>query len=195
MPPDPRDITPQGLPVGWYDATKDGSNFSLGCLKYVFIAAAVFFSIIVLTDTLGSPNPVTSRQQDELPAPAPAPNEETTEYTRKETRDLSAGDCYSNEISPKTVILQTCAESHDGEVVGIATLKEGVFPAGGVSDQRAAAACGAHFSTGIRRRLSDESLMFNSSRPGEEEWNAGDRSIVCMIERGFHEAPLVGRLS
>ncbi|MEU7745455.1 septum formation family protein [Nonomuraea sp. NPDC049158] len=183
---------------------KDGSNFSFGCLKYVFIAGFLFFGFVVLATSRGPSDPTSigqsQRPSEQAPGAsdsslAPAPNEGFTEPPQKDSRKLSVGECYSDGVSPQAVFSQSCAESHDGEVVGIAAFDEEDFPAGGISEQWAASACGAYFSDSVKRQLSDESLMFNSSRPSEAGWEAGDRSIICMVERGFHEAPLVGRLS
>jgi len=194
MPPDPRDINSRGLPVGWYDVMKDGSNFSFGCLKYVFIAGFLFFSFVVLSTSHRSSDPVSQSTGEPASAVAPAPNEGFKEPPQQESRELSAGECYDNGESPLAVFLQSCTDSHDGEVVGIATYDARDYPTGGISDQQAERACGAYFSDSVRQRLSDESLMFNSSRPSPASWKNGDRSIVCMIERGFHEPPLPGRL-
>ena len=109
-------------------------------------------------------------------------------------RKLAVGDCFDLGMTTDAVYSQPCDGSHDGEVTARPEQAAGNYPGAKVLQSQIDAACHDSLGGDVQARLTDEQLALQVVIPNPVDWASGDRSGICLVSRGTHEAPLEGRL-
>ena len=129
-------------------------------------------------DYSGSPEPVSSYSTDPT----------TT------VDDLAVGDCF-DDGNAEGVVRLPCTVAHDGEIIGIVTLREGPYPGDNGVDKAADRACTHDFTKYVGKSVDDSELDLYYWPPNEDLWNDDDRVVVCdATYRGDAYAKLTGTI-
>ena len=112
--------------------------------------------------------------------------------------NLEQGTCYNDteeggaEGTVKRVEPVDCGEPHQAEVVGIDTLDEGPFPGAESLIETASATCPDLFEAYTGRAYADAPEDLVPMLPSEENWDGGDRRILCVARAS---EPMTGSLA
>lgn len=96
---------------------------------------------------------------------------------------LAKGDCFVDfNPSQSSFELLDCQEPHDAEVFVSSPLPPGPYPGTEAVDQIADDLCfGDRFEEFVGLAYADSAIFSLRSRPTEETWNLGDRTINCIL--------------
>jgi hypothetical protein len=182
--PIPRDVTPQGRPVGWSEAK--ASTFSLPVVLKM-LGCVWLLTLVISTTVLLSGGQQATGVGTVVPGTAnPAPATTFSPAVEIDLRTLERGDCYYSAIDPDRGSVTSCADAHDGEVVGSVPLA----PQSALSDAQLGALCRPLLTAGLIHLVDEEVLALTWSLPA-----AGSDTLTCRLERGIHVAPLEGPLA
>jgi hypothetical protein len=173
VPIDPRDLTPQGLPVGWSDA-RPGTFTLRGVLKamgWAWAIGVLFLGFVTLTGGAGASGSTTPPAYSSSESPQAV-----------DIATIAAGGCYNSEIDPGRGVAVPCSGYHDGEVLGTFSPPGAV----GLGDDQLAGLCRTLLTPGAAAQLDQEALALDWS------FSAGGDDVTCRVERGTHEPPLEG---
>jgi len=195
-----RDLTPQGLPVGWSDSSlaKGGSEpvFGGGCLLFLLKLMGILILASIGLTAFGQ---VAQWVSGERSAPAPTttataaagaaapPAAPAADVPPVPLQALAVGRCYWREIDAQTVRPTSCTDSHDGEVAAVVPVAADGAPSG----TDAITQCSQQVPPALSRYLATLELViaFDVPPPGSSG------NLVCLVERGEHEPPLSVPLS
>ena len=108
--------------------------------------------------------------------------------------DLAVGDCF-DDGNAEGVVRLPCTIAHDGEIIGIVTLREGPYPGDNAVDKAADRACTHEFTKYVGKSVDDSELDLYYWPPNEDQWNDDDRVVVCdATYRGDAYAKLTGTI-
>jgi hypothetical protein len=97
--------------------------------------------------------------------------------------DLRLGDCVrdvTEGVSVTTLFVVSCGDPHEGEVVGLFDLPSGGYPGADAVDKQAGDGCADRLDAYAPGKKNLDVFYFS---PLEEDWSAGDRSVICMAVR------------
>jgi hypothetical protein len=184
VPIDPRDLTPQGRPVGWSAA--EASTFSLPVVLKVLGCVGLLTLVISGTMMYSGGREVTGVGSVAPGTAYPVPATTFSPAVEIDLRTLRRGDCYDSAIDPDRGSAASCADAHDGEVVGSVPLR----PPTELSEAQLAALCRPLLTAGLIHLVDEEVLTLTWSLP-----TAGSTALTCRLERGIHEPSLQGPLA
>jgi hypothetical protein len=176
-------------PAGWTpppwspDAadTRPSWRPALVMIGYVVLIVLIGIGIglwATVDDYSGSPEPVSSYSTDPTTTVA----------------DLAVGDCF-DDGNAEGVVRLPCTIAHDGEIIGIVTLREGPYPGDNAVDKAADRACTHEFTKYVGKSVDDSELDLYYWPPNEDQWNDDDRVVVCdATYRGDAYAKLTGTI-
>lgn len=120
---------------------------------------------------------------------------EITESAEASVDDLKVGDCFDEESMGSGLVDNAdtipCAEEHTGEVYAEKELPAGEYPTD--MSTQAQDFCSSEFEgfLGVSYDESDEALSLSYLTPMSTMWEAGDRTITCLI---ISDDPITGSL-
>jgi hypothetical protein len=107
---------------------------------------------------------------------------------------LAVGDCFDDTFDVDGDYVYTgeplivpCVEPHDNEVTGIHFVADGVYPGSESLEEEGEELCAGHFSDVVGVDWSVGPLASFWIWPGEDEWEAGGREIVCALYLPDHK--------
>jgi len=99
--------------------------------------------------------------------------------------NVRAGDCYDEPEgagdSVATVDVVPCGQAHDAEVYAIVPVNSRRLPDDDALNELGDRACAARFRPYVGVPLRDSTLDFTFFTPTRESWEAGDRTIICVL--------------
>ena len=116
--------------------------------------------------------------------------------------EISVGDCLleeadrlnfnANSGTSSTVAITDCANSHDSEFYAGTALQQASFPGADFIENFSVDFCLAEFDTFVDRVFEDSTLSAYYLSPSREEWNLGNKTVICGIYDP--EGPVQGSL-
>lgn len=107
---------------------------------------------------------------------------------------LAVGDCFDDTFDVDGDYVYTgeplivpCVEPHDNEVTGIHLADDGAYPGSESLEEEGEELCAGHFSDVVGVDWSVGPLASFWIWPGEDEWEAGGREIVCALYLPDHK--------
>ncbi len=99
---------------------------------------------------------------------------------------MDAGDCFSDFAADRTAFASvSCDEPHNAEVFVDVELPDGQFPGDVALEESANQFCfGNNFEKFVGVAYEASVISSLRSRPSEETWQAGDRTINCILTEG-----------
>lgn len=104
--------------------------------------------------------------------------------------EVAVGDCvffdweYSSGPTTTALFPVSCEDPHEGEVFGVITHSDGVFPGSGALGQEAGIPCSDVLLEYLEARLIPYAVHRVMS-PTEADWASGERTSVCLFSPGF----------
>jgi hypothetical protein len=107
---------------------------------------------------------------------------------------LAVGDCFDDTIDADGDYVYTgeplivpCVEPHDNEVIGVHLMAEGTYPGSEALEEEGDELCPETFVDVVGVEWSESPLSDFWIWPGEDEWGAGGREIVCAVYLSDHK--------
>jgi len=107
-------------------------------------------------------------------------------------RDLKQGECFQTDDARSYYLVVDCSLMHSGEVFGvimITTGPEDAFPGRERIQGALSAPCNAklaNYSDATFSQLEEAGAEFVAFHPDQEDWDAGDRSLQCVVMSRSH---------
>ena len=140
----------------------------VGAVILVGVFADLVGEASVETENTASPAAETS---------SPAQAEERAPTEAKQVEDLTVGDCLRFSGLPTV----PCSEPHTEEVYAVVNLPEGDFPGDEAIIAQVEDSCFAEFEEFVGLSYEESVLEIGLYPPVEEMWDAGERSVVCVV--------------
>jgi hypothetical protein len=98
---------------------------------------------------------------------------------------LQAGACFDNtqpgRVSAQVHFLSSCAQPHNGQVVGTFVLSGGAWPGSQAVRGQASAGCAAMLSGVLRERGLSPGVSGLIYTPDQQAWSSGSRTASCVL--------------
>ncbi|WP_157995964.1 DUF4190 domain-containing protein [Thermomonospora amylolytica] len=120
---------------------------------------------------------ITARPGLTLDRPLPAKDTGVREWW-----ELKVGDCFSAPGHPRpsrTVTLTDCAKPHTGQVTAYLELRDGLYPGHDAVRRQAWDLCNAKLPKAAR--TSREPIQLWPWPPSKNQWNSGERTVLCYV--------------
>ena len=107
-------------------------------------------------------------------------------------QDLKQGDCFQTDDARSFYVVVDCSVVHSGEVFGVITITNGpedAFPGREQIQGALSAPCNAELSTysdATFSQLEEAGANFVAFHPDNENWEAGDRTLQCVVMSESH---------
>ena len=100
-----------------------------------------------------------------------------------DVNDVGIGDCFDD---PETELVSSlelieCAEPHDNEVFAEVFMSDASFPGDNGVAEFAFEECFAPFEAYVGESYAESPLDYIYLGPTQESWDAGDRSVLCIL--------------
>jgi hypothetical protein len=94
---------------------------------------------------------------------------------------VRAGDCLNLATAGTQVRAVPCTGSHDAEVFGTFRLAEPSWPGTAAVRELAASGCASRLAGYLNPQLATANLAQSYVYPGQQAWQAGERTVVCEV--------------
>lgn len=98
---------------------------------------------------------------------------------------LRAGACFDNtqpgQVSTQVYFLSSCAQPHNGQVVGTFALPGTAWPGSLAVRSQASAGCAAMLGSVLQQHALSNGVGMRNYTPDEQAWSSGDRSAACVL--------------
>jgi Domain of unknown function (DUF4190)/Septum formation len=98
---------------------------------------------------------------------------------------LQAGACFDNlqpgQASTQVHYLSSCAQPHNGQVVGTFVLSGSAWPGTPTVRREASAGCAALLGNVLRQQALSSGVSVQNYTPDQQAWSSGDRSASCVL--------------
>ena len=91
------------------------------------------------------------------------------------------GDCINLASNGTVVHVVPCAGAHDAEVFGTFHLGGDTWPGATAVEQKAASGCTSRLTGYLNPQLAASNLAQSYAYPGQQAWDAGERTVVCEV--------------
>ena len=105
----------------------------------------------------------------------------TVRYHQAAVFSVRAGDCINLTPNGTVVHVVPCASAHTAEVFGTFRLAGGTWPGTAAVKQKAASGCSSRLAGYLNPQLAATNLTQFYVYPGQQAWDAGERSVVCEV--------------
>jgi hypothetical protein len=105
----------------------------------------------------------------------------TVRYHQAAVFSVRLGDCLN--LTPNGTVLHVvpCAGAHTAEVFGTFHLAGRAWPGATAVEQKAASGCGTRLTGYLNPQLATTNLAQSYVYPGQQAWEAGERTVVCEV--------------
>jgi len=149
-------------------------------------AGVVAYSVTRLPDKTTSATHTAAPTAEPTVVPSTPTAEPTTEATTADT-DYVVGECINDIKGDHTKV--SCSASHDGEVFGVFSLKNGKWPGAAAVTKQAEAGCDSRL---IKYAKNSRKLDYLFAYPDKSSW-PDDRRVVC-VATGANGKKLTGSI-
>jgi len=133
----------------------------------------------------GPVTPTTSPTASPTAEPTTEPPITTAPSTAISATDLQVGDCL-NDLTDSTDVSSLpsvpCSQPHQGEVFAVFDLPPGPYPGAAGVDDLVSKGCNARLADYSPSAPSDDAIGLFSVYPLEQNWDRGDREVVCIAK-------------
>ena len=102
-------------------------------------------------------------------------------YHQAAVFSVRLGDCINLASNGTVVHVVPCAGAHDAEVFGTFQLAGRTWPGATAVEQKAASGCGSRLTGYLNPQLAATNLAQSYVYPGQQAWEAGERTVVCEV--------------
>ena len=152
--------------------------WTLGFVLLIVVAAAS-------STPSGPVTPTTSPTASPTAEPTTEPPVTTAPSTAISATDLQVGDCL-NDLTDSTDVSSLpsvpCSQPHQGEVFAVFDLPPGPYPGAAGVDDLVSKGCNARLADYSPSAPSDDAIGLFSVYPLEQNWDRGDREVVCIAK-------------
>jgi hypothetical protein len=148
-----------------------------------------FVLLIVVAVASSTPSgpvtPTTFPTASPTAEPTTEPPITTAPSTAISATDLQVGDCL-NDLTDSTDVSSLpsvpCSQPHQGEVFAVFDLPPGPYPGAAGVDDLVSKGCNARLADYSPSAPSDDAIGLFSVYPLEQNWDRGDREVVCIAK-------------
>jgi Septum formation len=105
----------------------------------------------------------------------------TVRYQQAAVFSAQVGDCINLTPNGAVVHVVPCAAAHDAEVFGTFHLSGDKWPGTAAIRQEASSGCAIRLAGYLNPQLAATNLAQSYVYPGQQAWDAGERTVVCEV--------------
>lgn len=109
----------------------------------------------------------------------------TVQYRQAAVFSVRVGDCIDLTTNGRVVHVMSCTKPHDAEIFGTFHLSGTAWPGDATVRHQASSGCTIRLGGYLNPQLSSSNLTQSYVYPGQQAWQAGERTVICEV-RAIH---------